>query len=254
LKRIWEKEGNVPHNILEVTDLDVGYGEIQVLRGLSIRLEKDESIGLFGPNGHGKTTLLRTISGLIKPWSGDIRFKDERIGGLKPGAIADRGINHVSQGNILFPRMTVLENLNFAAYPKRVWQKRKARLKRIFDMFPQLADRKHQLCRTLSGGERQMLAIGMGLMGDVEVLMLDEPSLGLAPIMKDFLHEIIDKVASEGIPLILVEQDVEFMLGLTDRLYLVESGEVVLETTPDGVDDEEILKMYFGGGRRLVAV
>ena len=240
----------MPLNTLEVSDLDVGYGEIQVLRRLSIRLDGDECIGLFGPNGHGKTTLLRTISGLIKPWAGDIRLKDEQISGMNPRAIVDRGVVHVSQGNILFPRMTVLENLKFAAYPKRVWHKRKARVKKVFGMFPQLAERKHQLCRTLSGGERQMLAIGMGLMSDVAVLMLDEPSLGLAPIMKDFLHEIIEKVASEGIPLILVEQDIEFMLDLTDRLYLIESGEVVLETTPDDVNDEEILNMYFGGGRR----
>lgn len=243
----------MPPNTLEVRDLDVGYGAIQVLRRLSIRLEGNECIGLFGPNGHGKTTLLRTISGLLKPWSGDIRLKEERISGLKPRAIVGRGIVHVSQGNILFPRMTVLENLKFAAYPRRVWQKRKARVKRVFDMFPQLAERKHQLCKTLSGGERQMLAIGMGLMSDVEVLMLDEPSLGLAPMMKDFLHEIIARIASEGIPLILVEQDVEFMLDLTDRLYLIESGEAVLETTPDGVDNEEILKMYFGGGGRTDA-
>ena len=233
--------------ILEINNLSVGFGEIRVLHGVSLHLCAQERIGLFGPNGHGKTTLLRTVSGLIKPREGEIRFMGEEITGLSPKAVVNRGLIHVSQGNSLFPRMTVLENLHFAAYPKRAWPKRRERLEPVFELFPRLRERRNQLCRTLSGGERQMLALAMGLMADVKVLMLDEPTLGLAPKMKDFLSEAIGKIAADGVPLVLVEQDVEFLLELTDRLYLIEGGKVALESTPDGIDDEEILDMYFGG-------
>jgi len=231
---------------LIVTNLSVGYGEIQVLREVSVDLGPKECIGLFGPNGHGKTTLLRTISGLIKPWSGEIIFQEESIGELSPQTIVEQGLIHVSQGNILFPRMTVVENLNFGAYPKRAWKKRGRNLERVFGLFPRLADRSNQLCRTLSGGERQMLAIGMGLMGNAQVLMLDEPTLGLAPKIKYILSDAIQKIKMEGLPLVLVEQDVDFMLELADRVYLIEGGRVASETTPDGVDEVEILDMYFG--------
>jgi branched-chain amino acid transport system ATP-binding protein len=231
---------------LIVTNLSVGYGEIQVLREVSVDLGPKECIGLFGPNGHGKTTLLRTISGLIKPWLGEIIFQEQSIGELSPQTIVERGLIHVSQGNILFPRMTVVENLNFGAYPKRAWKKRSRDLERVFGLFPRLADRSNQLCRTLSGGERQMLAIGMGLMGNAQVLMLDEPTLGLAPKIKSILSDAIQKIKMEGLPLVLVEQDVDFMLELADRVHLIEGGRVALETTPDGVDDVEILDMYFG--------
>ena len=171
----------------------------------------------------------------------------EPITGLSPKAVVNRGLIHVSQGNSLFPRMTVLENLHFAAYPKRAWPKRRERLGPVFELFPRLRERRNQLCRTLSGGERQMLALAMGLMADVKTLMLDEPTLGLAPKMKDFLSDAVGKIAADGAPIVLVEQDVEFLLELTDRLYLIEGGKVALESTPEGIDDEEILGMYFGG-------
>ncbi len=232
---------------LVVKNLSVGYSEIQVLKDVSIDLGSKECIGLFGPNGHGKTTLLRTISGLIKPWSGEIAFQQKPIEGLSPQTIVEQGMIHVSQGNILFPRMTVVENLNFGAFPKRAWNKRKQNLERVFGLFPKLADRRRQLCRTLSGGERQMLAIGMGLMGNAQVLMLDEPTLGLAPKIRGILSDAIQKIKMEGLPLLLVEQDVDFMLELADRVYLIEGGSVALETTPDGVNDEKVLEMYFGG-------
>jgi branched-chain amino acid transport system ATP-binding protein len=239
---------------LIVKNLSVGYSEIQVLRGVSIDLGSKECIGLFGPNGHGKTTLLRTISGLLKPWSGDITFRQKPIDGLSPQTIVERGMIHVSQGNILFPRMTVVENLKFGAFPKRAWNKRKHNLERVFGLFPKLADRRHQLCRTLSGGERQMLAIGMGLMGNAQVLMLDEPTLGLAPKIRAILSDAIQKIKKEGLPLLLVEQDVDFMLELADHVYLIEGGRVALETTPDGVNDEEVLEMYFGEANILQSV
>lgn len=214
---------------------------------MTIHLGADERIGVFGPNGHGKTTLLRTISGLLNPWSGEIRFRGESLNTLTPQAIVDRGIIHVPQGNTLFPRMTVFENLFLGAYSKRAWGKREENLERVLQLFPRLAERREQLCRTLSGGERQMLAIGVGLMGDARVLMLDEPTLGLAPKIKDLLHDAIEQVARSGIPLIIVEQDVEFLSGITDRLYLLEEGKNVLEVhESEMLDHAEILKRYFG--------
>lgn len=234
--------------LLEVSDLHVSYGDAQVLRGVSIYLHDHESIGLFGPNGHGKTTLLQTISGLIRPRQGTIRFAGEVITGLNPRAIVERGIIQVPQGNTLFPRMTVHENLLLGAYARRAWAKRRESMERVFDLFPRLAERRRQLCRTLSGGERQMLAVGVGLMGDARLLMLDEPTLGLAPKVKDELREAIGRIAATGLPLVLVEQDIEFLLSLTARLYLIEQGRVVLEQScAEGfLEHQQIMEMYFG--------
>jgi branched-chain amino acid transport system ATP-binding protein len=235
--------------LLEIKDLHVGYGEVQVLRGVSITLNDKERIGLFGPNGHGKTTLLKTISGLVRPGKGEIRLAGEVINGKSPREIVKRGIIQVPQGNTLFPRMSVMENLLMGAYAERAWKKRKESMERVFELFPRLAERKSQLCRTLSGGERQMLAMGVGLMGDGHVLMLDEPTLGLAPKIKDELRLAIQQIAATGIPLILVEQDIEFLLALTDRLLLMQEGQIVLEKThaSDEIEHAKILAMYFGG-------
>jgi branched-chain amino acid transport system ATP-binding protein len=234
--------------LLEVHDLKVGYGEIEVLRGISLYLNEGERIGLFGPNGHGKTTLLQTISGLHKPRVGDITFNGEIISGKSPLDIVNRGIIQVPQGNILFPRMTVLENLKLGAYAPKAWKKQRENLEKVLELFPILAERRTQLCRTLSGGERQMLAIGVGLMGDARLLMLDEPTLGLAPKVKDELYTAIKKIAASGMPLILVEQDVEFLLGLTERLYMLQDGKFVLEQTRGSVvlEHDKIMEMYFG--------
>jgi branched-chain amino acid transport system ATP-binding protein len=236
--------------LLTVENIHTGYGEVQVLRGVSIQLWDNERIGLFGPNGHGKTTLLRTISGLSKPWSGQIRFEDEIISGLSPRAVVDHGIIHIPQSSTLFPRMTVMENLSLGAYSHKAWGKRRENLEKVFELFPRLKDRRGQMCRTLSGGERQMLAVGFGLMGNGRLLMLDEPTLGLAPKIKEELCEAILKIGLSGIPLIIVEQDVEFLLSLTDRLYLIEDGRVVLEKTKETeeLQHSQILEMYFGAG------
>jgi branched-chain amino acid transport system ATP-binding protein len=234
--------------LLEIKNLKVGYGEAQVLRGVSLHLEEGEKIGLFGPNGHGKTTLLQTISGLLKPWEGEITFKGEVINGKNPLAIVDKGIIQVSQGNTLFPRMTVHENLMLGAYARKAWKKRKENFEKVLELFPRLAERRTQLCRTLSGGERQMLAIGVGLMGDAKLLMLDEPTLGLAPKIKGELYHAIGKIVTTGMPLILVEQDIEFLLGLTERLYLLQEGKFILEQTKDSevIEHNKIMEMYFG--------
>jgi len=236
----------LPAKILEVKDLTAGYGDVQVLRDICISLFPGEKIGIFGPNGHGKTTLLRTISGLVNAWTGEIIYRQANIANSPPRAIVGRGLIHVSQGNTLFPRMTVKENLILSAYHRTNWRQRGKRMTRVFEIFPALAERRSQLASTLSGGERQMLAIGMGLMAGLEILMLDEPSLGLAPVMKDVLGRAVAEITSQGVTLILVEQDVEFMLELTDRFYLIEDGQVALEGINDTIDHQEILAMYFG--------
>ena len=233
--------------ILEVKQLTTGYGDVKVLSNVSVSLSEGEKIGIFGPNGHGKTTLLRTISGLVKAWAGEIIYQQTDIVNKTPRAIVGQGLIHVSQGNTLFPRMTVKENLILSAYHKTNWRLRGKRLDRVFEIFPPLAERRNQLSSTLSGGERQMLAIGMGLMAGFKILMLDEPSLGLAPVMKDVLGRAVAEITSQGVTLILVEQDVEFMLELTDRFYLIEDGQVALEGANDTIDHQEILAMYFGG-------
>jgi branched-chain amino acid transport system ATP-binding protein len=233
--------------LLTVEELKSGYGKIEVLRSISIQVGAGERVGLFGPNGHGKTTLLRTISGLITPTAGRVVFEDEEIVSLPPRAIVSRGLIHVSQGNTLFPRMTVLENLMLGAYSSRAWPHRKESLERVFELFPILKTRSGQLARTLSGGQRQMASIGIGLMSVPKLLMLDEPTLGLAPKVKDELAAAIDEIAQTGVSMVLVDQDVELLLGLCERLYLVERGTVSLETKPgEMISQEDVLEMYFG--------
>lgn len=236
--------------LLEVDDLHVGYGRVPVLRGLSLRVAEGERVGLFGPNGHGKSTLLRTISGLHRATSGHIRFSGTEIQTTDPAMLVGMGVVHVPQGSPLFPRLTVENSLMLGAYHPRAWPRRKDMAERVYGLFPRLAERRRQLAGTLSGGERQMLAIGVGLMAGTRLLMLDEPTLGLAPKVKDELRESIAAVAAEGIPLLLVEQDIDFLLALTDRLYLVEGGKVVLETEASShdLDHQAILQMYFGSG------
>jgi branched-chain amino acid transport system ATP-binding protein len=241
------REDVVTSPILEITDLATGYGRTQVLWGVTLSLNEGERIGLFGPNGHGKSTLLKAISGLLKPWSGTIKLDGQDIGGAVPRDIVDRGLIQVPQGNILFPQLTVNENLRLGAYGRRARPVRDENLARVFELFPRLAERRKQLSRTLSGGERQMLAIGVGLMSVPSVLMLDEPTLGLAPKLKDELLEAIGKISKGGVPLVLVEQDVEFLVSLTDRLCMINHGAVTLNVTAtERLDHADIMQMYFG--------
>ena len=237
--------------MLELHNIFAGYGKVEVLRSLSIHVNSEEKVGLFGPNGHGKTTLLRTISGLIKPKSGDITFQGKSLIRMSPQQIVEHGIIHIPQGNILFPRMTVTENLTLGAYSKRGWDNRAENLQKVFDLFPRLRERRDQLALTLSGGERQMLSIGVGLMGVPSLLLLDEPSLGLAPKVKDELAETIAEIGQSGVTMIIVDQDIELLLNLCTRLYLIEKGRVSLETQDNkSIQQKEILDMYFGNVTR----
>ena len=233
--------------LFQVEDLVSGYGKIDVVRSLSLHVDDGEHVGLFGPNGHGKTTLLRTVSGLIPVDSGKVYFRGEDISGLDARRIVERGLIHVPQGNQLFPRMTVQENLTLGAYVARTDKGKASNFEKVFTLFPRLKERRSQRAQTLSGGERQMLSIGVGLMGMPEMLLLDEPSVGLAPLIKEELARAIEEIANSGVTMIIVDQDVELLLGICDRLYLIEKGSVSLETADvSQVDQADILEMYFG--------
>ena len=233
--------------LFQVENLFSGYGKIEVVRSLSLHVDEGEHVGLFGPNGHGKTTLLRTVSGLIPVQSGKIYFRGEDITDLDPRKIVERGLIHVPQGNQLFPRMTVQENLTLGAYVGRTDSHKTGNLEKVFRLFPRLKERRGQRAQTLSGGERQMLSIAVGLMGMPELLLLDEPSVGLAPLIKEELARAIGEIAASGVTMIIVDQDVELLLGICDRLYLIEKGSVSLETADvSQVDQADILEMYFG--------
>jgi branched-chain amino acid transport system ATP-binding protein len=235
--------------LLDISGVEAGYGAVPVLHSISLHVGTGESIGLFGPNGHGKTTLLRAISGLLRPTSGTISFDGKDITAARPPAIVEAGLVHAPQGNTLFGNMKIGETLELAAIGRRARKDAKRHLEEVYALFPRLGERKGQLARTLSGGERQMLSIGCALMCVPRLLMLDEPTLGLSPRLKEELAEAIGKISKNGVPLVVVEQDVEFLLSLTDRLYLVEHGAVVREIDRDNAPDHaEVMKLYFGEG------
>jgi len=238
---------NGGETLLSVEEVVAGYGPVTVLRGVSLRLDAGECVGLFGPNGHGKTTLMDVISGLLRPRSGRIRFEGEDITRALPSSIVARGLVHCPQANTLFPDMAVGETLEFAAYTARARARKAEQLQRVYTLFPRLGERRGQLARTLSGGERQMLSLGCGLMCAPRCLMLDEPTLGLAPRLREELEAAISQLVAEGMPLVLVEQDIEFLVSLADRLYLVDHGEVAREIDRENAPDhQEIMTLYFG--------
>jgi branched-chain amino acid transport system ATP-binding protein len=232
--------------LLQADQLSAGYGRVKVLHGVSIEVDQ-KPVGLFGPNGHGKTTLLRAISGLVAPRGGRILYSGADIARKTPQSIAEAGLIHVPQGSTLLPRMTVLEALTLGAYAKRAWPRRYETIEQVFALFPRLAERRHQRCNTLSGGERQMAAIGAGLMGRPTLLMLDEPTLGLAPKIRLDLVRAIVAIAKTGICLLVVDQDIDMLLGLCGRLYLIEQGRVTLDIRdPREVQHQDVLRRYFG--------
>lgn len=234
-------------DLLSVNRIVAGYGPVTVLRDISIRMAPGENIGLFGPNGHGKTTLLRAVSGLLKPASGSIAFEGGDITGARPSDIVAAGLIHAPQSNTLFGDMEIAETLELSAFCRRARADARDNLDRVYALFPRLAERRRQLAKTLSGGERQMLSIGAALMCAPKLLMLDEPTLGLSPRLKEELSQAIGRIAKTGIALVVVEQDVEFLINASDRLYLVEHGEVAREIDKANAPDHaEIMDMYFG--------
>ncbi len=234
--------------LLEVEDAVGGCGETIVLHGLSLSLDEGESVGLVGPNGHGKTTLLSHLSGLLRLRSGSARFAGRDITRASSAAIVDAGLIQVPQGGTAFPDCTVAENLELGAYARHARAGRRTNLERVYALFPRLAERRTQLARTLSGGERQMLAIGVGLMSVPRLLVLDEPTLGLAPSIKGELSRGIAGIREEGTSLLLIDGDLSFVLGLTDRWLGVESGRVVLSgSSRSETAAEEVVHLMFGG-------
>jgi branched-chain amino acid transport system ATP-binding protein len=232
--------------MLEVTDLMAGYDGVAILRGLSISVAAGEIVAVLGANGVGKTTLNRAISGLIPVQSGSIRFENQVISDLPSTAIVERGLIHVPEGRKIFPNMSVEDNLVLGSY-RRAKANRKHNLERVFAIFPRLRERTVQLAGTLSGGEQQMLAIGRGLMAEPRLLILDEPSLGLSPLLVEEMFGLIQRIANDGIAVMLVEQNVMQSLDIAGRAYVLENGAVAMAgQAADLKHDPALEKTYLG--------
>jgi branched-chain amino acid transport system ATP-binding protein len=233
--------------MLQVDEVDVSYGNFQVLSGVSLQVKDGELVTVIGSNGAGKTTLLNTIAGLLRSKGGEIKFDGKRIDGLPPYDRVEEGLVLVPEGRGNFSRLTVLENLELSAYTKRAREKRDETLEEVFKLFPILEERKHQRAGTLSGGEQQMLAIGRGLMARPGLLMLDEPSLGLAPKIVLQIFSILRRLKEEGITILLIEQNAHRALELADRAYLLETGRIAMEGGGEELlQDARLRKLYLG--------
>ncbi len=233
--------------MLEVNNIDAFYGKVQSLFDVSLNLGEAEIVALIGSNGAGKTAVLDTICGLLRPSSGSVTFLGERIDGLEPHEIVELGISHIPEGRRLFPDMSVRENLEMGAYARDAWKRKEETFREVYNIFPRLEERQEQLARTLSGGERQMLAIGRGLMSRPRLCLLDEPSYGLAPLLVAEIFRIIQGLRDQGIAILLVEQSVRQSLEIADRGYVMESGRIALEGSSKELLEEELIrKAYLG--------
>jgi len=233
--------------MLETRDLHAAYGQTRVLEGIDLMVGDGEVVIVIGPNGHGKTTLLRTISGLMAPTSGEVWFAGARVDGRSPDLIATDGLVHIPQGDLPFGDMTVEENLVLGAFPASDWRGRGQRLEHVYGIFPVLGDRRGQRARTLSGGERRMLALGRGLMREARMLMIDEPSLGLAPVIVNEVYRHIGTIMRSGVTMLLVEENFSHVHDLDARILLLESGRIVREGTVAELEaDEAVMATYLG--------
>lgn len=225
----------------------MAYGQLQVVFDISLSVRAGEIVALIGPNGAGKTTILRAISGILAPSAGSIEFLGSRIDGLEPCAIADSGIAHVPEGRELFPSLSVIRNLELGAVNREARAKQRESLAFVFSLFPVLEERRNQAAGTLSGGEQQMLAIGRGIMAVPKLLVLDEPSLGLSPLLVNAIFKTFKEVNARGTTIFLVEQNVVKTLSLADRAYVLESGHLVMEGTGrDLLQDSHVRDAYLG--------
>jgi branched-chain amino acid transport system ATP-binding protein len=232
--------------VLSLAAVEGGYGNIQVLRGVHLTLEAGRLVTLLGANGAGKTTTMRTIMGFLRPWRGEVRFDGDSLTGLSTEKIVRRGLCLVPERRELFPDMTVAENLEMGAYSRRDWQGIREDTGRVQDYFPVLRSRMKQLAGTLSGGEQQMLAIARALMSRPRVLLLDEPSLGLAPRIVEEIFGIIRRLNADGIGILLVEQNAVMALTIADHVYLLEQGRIAFEGPPDEFAEEDVASAYLG--------
>ena len=234
-------------SLLDIRNISVSYGDVQVIYDVSLHIEEGEIVSIIGANGAGKSTILKTISGLLAPRSGEILFAGEAIHRLPPERIVDRGIVQIPEGRRLFSLMTVKENLDVGAYNQHAEKVKNQTMMEVFSLLPRLQDRQNQMAITLSGGEQQMVAIGRGLMAKPKLLMLDEPSLGLAPILIKDIFETIQKISDQGTTVLLVEQDVAHSLKMSDRAYVLEHGRVVMEGTgKDLMENPHVREAYLG--------
>jgi branched-chain amino acid transport system ATP-binding protein len=232
--------------MLEVRNLHAGYGQMKVLHGIDIEVSAGEIVALLGSNGAGKTTLNNNISGIYAPKDGQILFEGENITGRASEKVVDLGVIQVPEGRCIFPNISVLENLELGSY-RRARKRRSLNLEKVVNVFPLLAQRFNQMAGTLSGGEQQMLAIGRGLMAEPRLLILDEPSLGLSPLLVEEMFNLIAELNQQGLSIFLVEQNVMQSLEIADRAYVIENGEVALSgLASDLIDDPDLRKTYLG--------
>lgn len=233
--------------MLDVCNISTVYGKTQALWDVCLAVREGEIVALVGSNGAGKTTLLKTISGLQPPVSGTVEFLGKRIDSLPPYSIVELGISHVPEGGKVFPDMTVRENLEMGAYPYDAWKQREQTLERVYRLFPILKEREKQLAKTLSGGERQMLAMGRALMPRPKLCLFDEPSYGLAPLLVDEIFRIIQDLRDQEVTIFLIEQNVRYSLETADRAYVLENGRICLEGDCDALlESDHVRKAYLG--------
>ena len=234
--------------MLKVDNLEVAYGNIKAIKGISLEVNQGEIVTLIGSNGAGKSTTLRAISGILKPRSGSITFNGERIEGVEGHEIVAKGICQSPEGRRIFPRMSVDENLDLGAFLRNDKAAIAADRERVLDLFPRLRERIDQKAGTMSGGEQQMLAVGRALMGSPKLLLLDEPSMGLAPVLVDMIFETIEKINKQGTTILLVEQNALAALNVADRAYVLESGTIKMSgKAKDLISNDEVTKAYLGG-------
>lgn len=234
--------------MLSVKDIDVYYGNIHALKGLSLDVSEGEIVTLIGANGAGKTTLLKTLSGLLKPKNGTVQYLNESIVGKPAQSIVKAGISHVPEGRRVFATMSVEENLELGAYSRKDKAGIQQDMAKIYEIFPRLHERRKQLSGTLSGGEQQMLAMGRAIMAKPKLLLLDEPSMGLAPIMVQTIFQVIEDINKAGTTILLVEQNANMALSVANRAYVIETGRVILSGTAKELQASDEIKMAYLGG------
>jgi branched-chain amino acid transport system ATP-binding protein len=233
--------------MLSLAAISAGYGSFQVLFDVSLEVPQGEAVGVIGPNGAGKTTLMRVISGLVQRYTGAMRLDGRSIGGLPAHRMVERGIAHVPENRRLFPRLTVEDNLRIGAYLPRARRQCGEQLDRVYKLFPRLKDRREQLAGTLSGGEQQMCAIGRALMSDPKLLLMDEPSAGLAPLVVAQVFDLVHRIRAEGLTVLIVEQNVQQVLDVVDRAYLLEVGRIKLAGTSTELKGNDFIRKSYMG-------
>ncbi|MEC1521970.1 ABC transporter ATP-binding protein [Neobacillus niacini] len=234
--------------MLKIEDINVFYGNIHALKGVSLDINEGEIVTLIGANGAGKSTLLKTISGLLKPKNGSILFEGQSISGKVAQTIVKQGLSHVPEGRRVFANMSVEENLELGAYLRKDKQGIKEDFEKVYSLFPRLLERRKQLSGTLSGGEQQMLAMGRALMARPKLLLLDEPSMGLAPLLVKTIFKIIEEINKSGTTILLVEQNANMALSIADRAYVIETGKIVLSGSSDELNQSDQIRMAYLGG------